>query len=67
MCGIAVDFNIEYMASASEFVVGAFYFSFVAWRAFVIDGHMIRVGVVYLVGYAGNLTKGFTVFSREFP
>ena len=50
VCGVAVYFHIEYMAAACELVVGRFYFGLVAWRAVVVDGHMIGVGILYFAG-----------------
>ena len=39
--GVAVDFHIEDVAASGEFVVGAFYFGFVAGRALVVYRHVV--------------------------
>ncbi len=62
---VAVDFHIENVSAAGQGMVGCFYFGFVAWRAVVVDGYMVGVGVVDFVGYTGNVAECLAVFGRE--
>ena len=55
--GIAVNLNIEDMATTSECMIWSLDLSLVQGRALVVDGHMVGVGVVVLVGYTRNYAK----------
>ena len=52
--GIAVDFHIEYMSAAGELVVRGLDLGLVAGRAVVVNGHVVGVCVIRLVGDAGD-------------
>ena len=63
---VAVDLNIENMSAACEFMIWSLDFGFMLRRTVVVDRHMIRVGVVDLICYAGYNAKRFTVLDGEF-
>ncbi len=47
-------FDIEYMASSGKFVIWSLDAGLMARRAVIVDRHMVGVGVIYLICYAGN-------------
>ena len=47
-------------------MVWGFHFCLVLWGAVVIDGDMVGVGVVCLVGHSWYDAEGFAVFLGEF-
>ncbi len=63
--GVAVDFHIENVSAARQLVVRTFDFCLVAGRAFVVDRHMVGVGVVDFVGDAGEYSEALAVFGCE--
>ena len=66
MGGIAVDFDVEDVPSASKFVVRSFDLRFLTRRTVVVDGDMVGVGVVDFIGNAGDYAERFTVLGGEF-
>lgn len=66
MGGIAVDFDVEDVPSASKFVVRSFDLRFLTRRTMVVDGDMVGVGVVDFIGNAGDYAERFTVLGGEF-
>ena len=65
MRGVAVDFHIEYVAAASQGMIGRFHFGFVSRRAVIVHRHMIGVGVIYLVCNSRNFAESLAVASCE--
>lgn len=53
VCGIAVYLYVEDMAATGQCMVWSLYLRFVQGRAPVVDRHMVGVGVIVLVCYAG--------------
>ena len=64
---ISINFDVEDVSSSCEVVVRSLYLGLVLRRALVVYGHVIRVGVVYLIGNAGNLAKGLAVDTVNLP
>lgn len=63
---IAVNLHIEYVTASSEFVIGSLDLSLVARGALVVDGDVIGVGIINLVGHTGYDAKRATVTRSEF-
>ena len=59
--GVAVDLHVEDMTAAGQFMIRSFDLGLVAWRASVVDGYVIGVGVVDLVSHAGYYAEAFAV------
>ena len=62
---VAVYLDVEDVAAACELVVRSLDFSLVSGGAFVVDGHVVRVGIVLAVGDAWELAKFFLVAACE--
>lgn len=63
---ISVNLHIEYVTASREFMIGSLDLSLVARRALVVDGDVIGVGIINLVGHTGYDTKRATVTRSEF-
>ena len=48
---IAIDLDIEDVAATCQIVIRSLYLSLMTDRTLVVNGHMVRVGVVILVGH----------------
>ena len=66
MGGVAIDFHIEDMTSTGKLVVRGFYLCFVSWRAMIVDGDMVGVGIIILVGHSFDASESFAVYLGEF-
>ena len=64
--GITVNLDVEDVTATSQFVIGSLDLGLVLGRALVIDGHMVAVGVIDLVGHTGNLAEVLAVAAGEF-
>ena len=51
---VAVDLHVEDVAAAGDFVIGSLNLRLLQSGAVVVDGHVVGVGVVVLVGDAGQ-------------
>ena len=65
MGGIAVNLDVEDVAAARQLVVGSLHLCLVPGRAFVIDGHVVGVGIVVAVGDAFDDAKLLAVLLCE--
>lgn len=65
VCGVAVDLNIEDVAATGECMVGRFNLGFVSGTAVIVNRHVVGVGIVDLVGDAGDYTERLAVFCSE--
>ena len=52
--GIPIDLDIEDMTTQGDGMIGCLHFRLMTRRTVIIDRHMVRVGVIFLVGYAGD-------------
>lgn len=59
--GIAINFHVENVAAAGQFVIRSLDLGLMARRAVIVDRHVVRVGVVDLVCDAGNHAERFAV------
>ena len=59
--GIAINLHIEDVAAQGKGMVGRLDLGLMLGRALVIDRHVVAVGVVDLVGHAGDFAEVFTV------
>ncbi len=66
VCGVTVNLHVEYMASACEGMIGSLHLSFVLGRTVIVDGNVVGVGGVDLVGNPGNHTEAFAIAHGEF-
>ena len=62
---VAVYFDIEDMAASCECVIWSLDFRFVAGAAVVVDRHMVGVGIIDLVCYAGQYSESLAVFGSK--
>ena len=58
---IAVNLYVEDVSTTSQVVVRCLNLGLVACTTFIIYGHVVRVGIVIAIGYAGHDTKLLTV------
>ena len=63
--GVAVNLHVENMSTARQVMVGSFHLGLVAGGAFVVDGHMVGVGIVVAVCDAGNAAELLAVLLGE--
>ena len=55
--GVAVDLHIEDMAAARQFMIRSLHLGLVAWRAVIVDGYMVGVRIVVLIGDSRYLAE----------
>ena len=66
VCSVAVNLYVEYVSAASHIVVRSLNLSLVACRALVVNGHVVRVGVIVAIGNTWNHAKLFAILLCEF-
>ena len=62
---VTVDLDIEYVSAARERVIGSLHLGLVFGRAAIIDGHVVRIGIINLVGNTFQLAEILAVAARE--
>ena len=58
---ITIDLDIEDVTATSQLMVGRLDFSLVLGRALIVNRHVVAVGIVDLVGHAGDFSEVFAV------
>ena len=62
---VSIDLDVEDVTAAGQLVVGRLDFGLMLWRALVINGNVVTVGVINLVGNSGDLTEVLAVAAGE--
>ena len=63
--GIAIYFDVEDVSTTRHLVIGRLDFSLVARTTFIIDRHVVRIGVVVAIRHARNHAKLLAVLLCE--